>query len=204
MESDEALNVAPPNGDTLDRIFMFQSPSISSQSASNLREHSASNTTQRRHHSVSATVSSAAAKEEDAVRDWHRGLEINWRTTPLGPRDDAALLRKQQSRCASCGSELKRNLLSHGASRYHYCRFTGLIHCVECHRKERAVIPHRVLHDLDCRPSYVCCAAKEYLDRMHSIPCLSLSDFAQSQKVQSHPKVAALKKVVFELEEIKK
>ena len=112
----ESEHVPPPDGATLDSIFMFQSPSISSQSASNLREHSVSTQSSKvRFHSVATTVSGA---KDDAVRDWHRGLEINWRTTPLPPRDDAALLKAQQSRCASCGSELKRNLLSHGASRY--------------------------------------------------------------------------------------
>ena len=187
---------------------LFQSPSFSegsysNRSASNLREHSLSSKTansKTQKLSVSGRSQSAILEgdskrnsKRDSVRDWHRGLEINWRTTPLPPRDDGKLLKEQRGRCASCGSELKRTLLS--ASRYHYCRFTGLIHCVECHRKDRAVIPHRVLHELDCRPSYVCCAAKQYLDRMHSIPCITLKEFGQNEKVQNHPKLLKRKKV---------
>merc|ERR1712129_206488 len=69
---------------------------------------------------------------------------------------------------------------------------------------ERAVIPHRVLHELDCRPDTVCCAAKRYLDRMYNIPCIAFSEFGLSDRVQQNKKIKQLQRVLFELTHIKK
>ena len=134
--------------------------------------------------------------------DWHSGIEISWRTTPLPPRDNNKLLLEQNFHCATCGLVLKSNFLRR--ARYHYCRYLGLIHCNECHKNERAVIPHRVLHDLDCKPATVCCAAKQYLDQMYNIPCIQLSQFSQDNKIQNNKKIIQLKKILFELTNIMK
>ena len=153
-------------------------------------------------HQELAKEGGASEREKIKSQDWHSGIEISWRTTPLPPRDNNKLLLEQNFHCATCGLVLKSNFLRR--ARYHYCRYTGLIHCNECHKNERAVIPHRVLHDLDVKPATVCCAAKQYLDQMYNIPCITVEHFGQASKVQNHKKIQQLKKILFELEHIKK
>ncbi|ETO25459.1 pleckstrin domain containing protein [Reticulomyxa filosa] len=82
---------------------------------------------------------------------------------------------QKNGKCATCREQLTSNML--GRPKYHYCRYTGALHCDSCHQLEMAVIPHRVLQDLDCRPAKVCKAAKRYLDQMFDIPCISISMF---------------------------
>lgn len=101
---------------------------------------------------------------------------IELKVEKLQPRNNSRIVEEQKGLCASCGSTLKKNVF--GRPFYHYCRYLGSLHCQKCIKKDKAIIPARVIHELDCNHKKVSLRAKKYLDRMEDMPCISLKMFS--------------------------
>ena len=97
----------------------------------------------------------SAARAEQAARtelqrtcaklDLGAGLHIEWRIKPFAnKRRNEDILSRQRYECASCGGRLRSNFLSKRS--YLLCAYTGRMHCTDCHRKDRAVIPAQVAY----------------------------------------------------------
>jgi len=130
-------------------------------------------------------------------RRFEAGFHIKWSVEPLCRRSVNETLSLQHYECGSCRCRLRPNFLS--KSNYFLCRYTGSMHCRQCHRGQRAVIPSRIVTALDVKPQSVCCAAKRYLDAMAAVPCIAISDFAEHRRVQKHKKMQRLKRTVLEM-----
>ena len=81
------------------------------------------------------------------------------------------LLPLQSHQCPQCGLQLRNRIFS----RPRYCAYTGLYYCRQCHVKERAVVPGRVLWYGDVRRYKVCRLAFQYLESIVGVPVLPMS-----------------------------
>eukprot|EP01084_Bolivina_argentea_P063238 115522_1 len=120
-------------------------------------------------------------QNQDLCSPFQKGFHIKWRITPLPSKNTNRILSEQDYQCVSCGAVLRSNFLS--KTKYLYCEYTGTMHCTMCHRKEKAVLPFRVFNSLNCKPMNVCVAAKQYLDQMYTVPCVTMEMFAMNKKI---------------------
>merc|ERR1711933_184531 len=67
----------------------------------------------------------------------------------------------------------------------------------------KAVIPYQVLTKLNYKSMSVCVAAKEFLEEMYNVPCITMSMFAKNKKIEKNKKIKRLKKILFQLKYIK-
>jgi hypothetical protein len=81
------------------------------------------------------------------------------------------LLPLQSHQCPQCGLQLRNRIFS----RPRYCSYTGLYYCRQCHVKDRAVIPGRVLWYGDVKRYKVCRLAFQYLESIVGVPVLPMS-----------------------------
>lgn len=125
---------------------------------------------------------------------------IELKTEKLPRRNNAALLQKQNGLCASCGARLIKNMF--GRPLYHYCRYLGSLHCPNCIKNDRAIVPARVIHEIDCNMKKVSVKAKVYLDRMLNMPCISILMFTD-EVVQRSRELKTLKLLVEQLRHIR-
>lgn len=116
--------------------------------------------------------------------DYEQGFRIELHLGKLRRRDNDEFVQEQKGKCATCKKPLKKNFM--GRPLYHYCRYLGNLHCQNCIKGERAIVPARVLHDYDVRSKKVSTRAKQYLDTMWSMPCISMTHF--SPEVVKHSK----------------
>merc|ERR1712228_97020 len=65
--------------------------------------------------------------------------------------------------------------------------------------------PSLVLNKLNCKQQSVCVTAKQFLDKMHNVPCIKLNMFCfENSKIKKNKRLQKLKKILFELKQIKK
>jgi len=129
-----------------------------------------------------------------------KGVMIELKTEKLPRRNNAALLQKQDGLCASCGARLIKNMF--GRPLYHYCRYLGSLHCQNCIKNDKAIVPARVIHEIDCNMKKVSVKAKVYLDRMLNMPCISILMFTD-EVVQRSRELKSLKMLVEQLRHIR-
>ena len=85
---------------------------------------------------------------------------------PIRRQKRKVLLPLQSHCCPECGAALRNRMFS----RPRYCYYTGLYYCRQCHVKQKAVLPGRVLWYGDIRRYKVCKMAFAYLDSIYAVP----------------------------------
>jgi len=129
-----------------------------------------------------------------------KGDMIELKTEQLPRRNNAILMQRQNGLCDSCGAALGKNMF--GRPLYHYCRYLGSLHCQNCIKNDRAVVPARVIHEIDCNMKKVSVKAKTYLDSMLNIPCISIAMFSD-EVIQRSKELQKLRRLVEQLRHIR-
>eukprot|EP01084_Bolivina_argentea_P026078 48453_1 len=134
---------------------------------------------------------------------FEKGFHIKWNIKPIETRDINKILHFQQYKCATCTNRLVSNFLS--KTSYYLCEYLGTMHCRQCHKKDKAIIPSQVLNNLNYKTLNVCINTKEFLDKMYFIPCITIHMFNyNNKKIIKSKKLKKLKTILYELKGIKK
>ncbi len=78
---------------------------------------------------------------------FEKGFHIKWNIKPIETRDTNKILQKQNYKCATCNAKLVSNFLS--KTSYYLCEYLGNMHCIKCHKKDKAIIPSQILNNFN-------------------------------------------------------